>query len=314
MIVKLRARDEYQRHHPRCPGRNHPIDHIIRLVRLPRIPRQRLAKVPLLIGPHDSDAQQPIHGLLPSIHPRTRRPTPRPTNTTGRRRHLRMEMHGSGPQHHAPRLKLRPRPSPPPLPRHGRLRPPSPRGRNRSLKLNTIQQGHRRDALWQSEAARRATGPLLLPSAPESSPLTAMTREERVQSDFRGTGLTVGRHPLALRRDQLNQMRVITAANLHNIKNGRWVRTAGCVICRQRPGTAKGFVFLSLEDETGVSNAIVPPDTFEKYKTVLVKAPYLLIEGVLQNQQGVVSIRAHHVTPLTFNAPFRCNEPRSLPA
>lgn len=170
--------------------------------------------------------------------------------------------------------------------------------------LNTIQRGHRRDALWQSEASRRPTGTLLLPSAPESSPLAAMSREERVLSDFRGTGLTVGRHPLALRRDQLNEMRVVSAADLHKIKDGRWVRTAGCVICRQRPGTAKGFVFLSLEDETGVSNAIVTPDTFEKYKSVLVRDPYLLIEGVLQNQQGVVSIRARHVTPLTFTAPL----------
>ena len=81
------------------------------------------------------------------------------------------------------------------------------------------------------------------------------------------------------------------------------MRTAGCVICRQRPGTAKGFVFLSLEDETGISNAIVTPDLFEVHKTTLVSAPYLLLEGVLQNQQGVVSIRARNVEPLSFQAP-----------
>ena len=172
--------------------------------------------------------------------------------------------------------------------------------------LNNIQGGHRRDALWHSEAARRPAGPLLTGGAVpvvHESPLAAMSREERVQADFRGTGLTVGRHPLALRREQLDAMRVVPAAALHRVRDGRLVRTAGCVICRQRPGTAKGFVFLSLEDETGVSNAIVTPDVFEQYKSVLVRDPYLLIDGVLQNQQGVVSIRARHVEPLTFNGP-----------
>ena len=172
--------------------------------------------------------------------------------------------------------------------------------------LNNIQGGHRRDALWHSEAARRPAGPLIhngAAPAVHESPLAAMTREERVQADFRGTGLTVGRHPLALRREQLDAMRVVPAAALHGVRDGRVVRTAGCVICRQRPGTAKGFVFLSLEDETGVSNAIVTPDVFEQYKSVLVRDPYLLVDGVLQNQQGVVSIRARHVEPLIFNAP-----------
>jgi error-prone DNA polymerase len=171
--------------------------------------------------------------------------------------------------------------------------------------LNNIQQGHRRDALWHSEAARRPTGPLLETATPEpaAAPLKAMTREERVHADFRGTGLTIGRHPLALRRAELDAMRVIPAAELPHHGDGRWVRTAGCVICRQRPGTAKGFVFLSLEDETGISNAIVTPDLFEQYKTTLVSAPYLLVEGVLQNQQGVVSIRARSVEALSFHSP-----------
>jgi error-prone DNA polymerase len=115
--------------------------------------------------------------------------------------------------------------------------------------------------------------------------------------------LTVGRHPLALRREQLNAMRIVPAAALSGLADGRRVRTAGCVICRQRPGTAKGFVFLSLEDETGISNAIVTPDLFDRYKTTLVSAPYLLVEGVLQNQQGVVSIRARKVEALTFQSP-----------
>jgi error-prone DNA polymerase len=174
--------------------------------------------------------------------------------------------------------------------------------------LNFIDGGrrsHRRDALWQSEAALRVTGPLLEPLQPnaEATPLAAMTREERVTADFRGTGLTVGRHPMALRRDELTQRGVLSATELKQSRDGEWVRIAGSVICRQRPGTAKGFVFLSLEDETGISNAIVTPDLFDANKLVLVSAPYLLIEGVLQNQQGVVSVRARRVEPLTFTQP-----------
>ncbi len=172
--------------------------------------------------------------------------------------------------------------------------------------LNNVQHGHRRDALWHGEAARRTTGPLLETVAAgvsEPAPLHAMTREERLHADFRGTGLTVGRHPLALRRDELNKRSVVTAAALGHIADGRWVRVAGCVICRQRPGTAKGFVFLSLEDETGVSNAIVIPDLFDQYKAVIVNSPYLLVEGVLQNQQGAISIRARKVETLHFDQP-----------
>jgi error-prone DNA polymerase len=171
--------------------------------------------------------------------------------------------------------------------------------------LNTLEHNHRRAALWRSEAAMRPTGPLLEDAVQPGSaaPLAMMSAEERVHADFRGTGLTVGRHPLALRREQLNAMRIVPAAALSGLADGRRVRTAGCVICRQRPGTAKGFVFLSLEDETGISNAIVTPDLFDRYKTTLVSAPYLLVEGVLQNQQGVVSIRARKVEALTFQSP-----------
>jgi error-prone DNA polymerase len=108
---------------------------------------------------------------------------------------------------------------------------------------------------------------------------------------------------MALRRDELTQRGVLSATELKQSRDGEWVRIAGSVICRQRPGTAKGFVFLSLEDETGISNAIVTPDLFDANKLVLVSAPYLLIEGVLQNQQGVVSVRARRVEPLTFTQP-----------
>jgi error-prone DNA polymerase len=175
--------------------------------------------------------------------------------------------------------------------------------------LNFIEperESHRRDALWHSEAAMRPAGPLL-EAADESgaapAPLAPMNIEERVNADYRGTGLTIGRHPMALRREQLNAMKVVPAAALRNLRDGQWVRIAGSVICRQRPGTAHGFVFLSLEDETGVSNAIITPDVFDENKLNIVNSPYVLVDGVLQNQQNVVSVRAQVVQPLTFGDP-----------
>jgi len=91
---------------------------------------------------------------------------------------------------------------------------------------------------------------------------------------------------------------VLSAQELTQVAQGRFVRTAGCVIARQRPGTAKGFVFLSLEDETGISNAILSPDIMERHRVVILAEKFLLLEGVLQNQEGVVSIRVERVAPL----------------
>src|SRR5262249_39783353 len=149
---------------------------------------------------------------------------------------------------------------------------------------------HRRDALWQVERASRRTGPLLEKVENESdlsSPLDQMTSEERLVADFQGTGMTVGPHPMAYYRDELNAMRVVRAADLANIRNGRAVRVAGAVICRQRPGTAKGFVFLSLEDETGISNVIITPDIFEQNRYTIVAGKFILVEGQLQNVDNV---------------------------
>ena len=120
-----------------------------------------------------------------------------------------------------------------------------------------------------------------------------MTPEERIVADFRGTGLTVGPHPMAYRRNDLRRARVLSVKELTQVPNGSYVRTAGCVIARQRPGTAKGFVFLSLEDETGIGNAIISPDILEKNRLVILSEKFLLLEGVLQNQEGVISVRVH---------------------
>ncbi len=167
------------------------------------------------------------------------------------------------------------------------------------------QANHRRKALWQAHSASRPAGPLLrdLGASDDSSPLASMDYNERIEADFRGTGLTLGKHPMALRRNDLRRMGVSTAAELRGMRHGAFVRAAGSVIVRQRPGTAKGFVFLSLEDETGIANAIVTPDLFDRYRFILVQEPFLLVEGVLQNIDNVASVKASRVRPLNFHAP-----------
>ena len=125
-----------------------------------------------------------------------------------------------------------------------------------------------------------------------------MTPEERLVADFHGTGLTVGPHPMAYRRADLRRAGMLSAQELTQVPHGRHVRTAGCVIARQRPGTAKGFVFLSLEDETGISNAIISPDVLERNRILILSEKFLLLEGELQNQEGVISVRVERVAPM----------------
>jgi error-prone DNA polymerase len=178
---------------------------------------------------------------------------------------------------------------------------------------------HRRDALWQIERAARRPGPLLEAlqefseaeteaggerdiserSLPDPSPLLPMNSEERLIADFRGTGMTVGPHPMAYHRSEMKRQGVSSAIELRALCDGARVRIAGGVIARQRPGTAKGFVFLSIEDETGIANAIITPQLFERYHVTIVHQQFLLIEGQLQNQDGVISVKAERVRPLS---------------
>jgi len=159
---------------------------------------------------------------------------------------------------------------------------------------------HRRDALWNAGAAANPSGPLLeeLPEPDHKSPLRMMSAEERLVADFRGTGMTVGPHPMAYHRARMDKMGVRCARDLGEIPSGRKVKTAGCVIARQRPGTAKGFLFLSLEDETGVANAIVTPALFQQNRLLLTAEQFLMVEGILQNQDGVISIKANRVSSI----------------
>jgi error-prone DNA polymerase len=159
---------------------------------------------------------------------------------------------------------------------------------------------HRRDALWQVERACRRTGPLLesIEEPHDRSPLAQMSSEERLVADFQGTGMTVGPHPMAYYRSVLDAIGVVRAVDLAAVANGAYVHVAGAVIARQRPGTAKGFVFLSLEDETGISNAIITPDLFAHSRFTVVGGKFLLVEGRLQNIDNVISVKAARVEVL----------------
>jgi error-prone DNA polymerase len=183
----------------------------------------------------------------------------------------------------------------------------------------------RRSALWQVERAVRPAGELFadhdaneLPTPDsrfsydasersrsferpgqlepcERSPLPPMNDDERLHADYAGMGLTIGPHPMALRREELALRGVLRASDLPLARDGRRVRVAGMVITRQRPGTAKGFVFLTLEDETGISNVIIRPDLFDRERMTVIRQPFLIVDGVLQHQEGVLSVRAERV-------------------
>jgi len=131
-----------------------------------------------------------------------------------------------------------------------------------------------------------------------SSPLRPMGAEERLQADYAGLRLTTGKHPMALIRERLRG--IWRAADLKNVKNGQTLRVAGLVICRQRPGTAKGICFVSLEDETGISNLIVSAKLFEQERLKITSEPFLQIQGVAQRRHGVVHIKARRIERLDF--------------
>jgi error-prone DNA polymerase len=166
--------------------------------------------------------------------------------------------------------------------------------------LNSIGAKHRRDGLWQVARAGRPVGPLLgdVPEVISGSPLDWMNTRERIEADYQGTGVTIGQHPMAYHRAEMKRLHVTAAADLAHGQNGMAVRVAGCVIVRQRPQTAKGFVFVSLEDETGICNIVVKPDQFKKHRTMLVTEPYLLVEGILQHVDNVIHIQAGRIRRL----------------
>jgi error-prone DNA polymerase len=168
---------------------------------------------------------------------------------------------------------------------------------------------HRREALWQVELpldpeglwGGRASSPAPSSDSPETrvaeaSPLQPMNPWERMSADFSGMNLSPGAHPMRLLRARVPE--AWRAVDLPQAANGARVQIAGQVICRQRPGTAKGFVFISLEDETGVANAIVVPGLFERQRLLITSEAFLIIEGRLQNFENVIHVKAEHIRPL----------------
>jgi len=171
--------------------------------------------------------------------------------------------------------------------------------------------GHRRDALWKVEklvdpedlffqsevrAAGRDSSGGDEEGATVSQVLPSMDPVERLDADYRRMHLTTGPHPMAYLRKAMTD--IVMAEDLVYEGDDRWVKIAGMVICRQRPGTAKGHMFISLEDESGISNAFVPSGTFEKNRLVITQEQFLIIEGRLQNQRGVVTVLAKKIHPM----------------
>ncbi len=159
--------------------------------------------------------------------------------------------------------------------------------------------GHRRDALWQVAGETRQGS--LFPDDDDGGkapgPLPAMRPAERLEADFATLRLTTGHHPMARLRPSLGDG-VWRSADLPAAPDGTRLRVAGLAICRQRPGTAKGVVFLSLEDETGIANAIVYPPLFERCRGVITQESFLLVTGVLQVRSGTIHVRAETVERL----------------
>ncbi len=150
----------------------------------------------------------------------------------------------------------------------------------------------RRAALWQVARLGRPAGPLLDQlTDPEPSPLPEMTPAEETMADYGTAQLTLGPHPMSYYREMLQKKGVTPAGGLDALPNGARVRTAGSVIVRQRPGTAKGLLFLTLEDETGMSQAVVSPDLLKEHRKLIVGSPGLLVEGILQKRDGTISVK-----------------------
>ncbi len=181
------------------------------------------------------------------------------------------------------------------------------------------QAAHRRDALWNVEqylddddlfvrarrledAARAAEEEKPYAAPPRESVLPPMNPAERLQADYAGLGLSTGPHPVALLRPALRAEGIVSAADLARHRHDSHLTIAGLVICRQRPGTAKGHMFISLEDETGIANAFVPSKTFERHRLVITQERFLKIHGRLQHVDNVLSLYTLRVEPLRYDA------------
>jgi len=153
---------------------------------------------------------------------------------------------------------------------------------------------NRRSALWELlKHTRGAAGPLAPVAADRRpAPVPPLTPVELTEADYRVTGLSPAGHPMRHLRAAVAALGAVPAEALERRRDGDWVTVAGLVICRQRPGTAKGFCFVTLEDETGLANVVITPKLFEEHKRLVRRSPLLVVSGVLQVEQGVLNVRA----------------------
>jgi error-prone DNA polymerase len=174
----------------------------------------------------------------------------------------------------------------------------------------------RRAALWQVAGLERDPRSLFAGAPPPEadSPLPEMSPLEATLADYRASGLSTGPHAMAHLRAGLRARGVLSAEQVRAARNGRTVRTAGHVIVRQRPGSAKGMCFLTLEDETGTANAVLTPPVFRRFRVALHTASLVEIEGPVQNVDGVVHVRVRRLAPLALAEPVAAPAPQSYDA
>jgi error-prone DNA polymerase len=143
--------------------------------------------------------------------------------------------------------------------------------------------------------------------------LPAMSLRERIAADYRVQGLSAGHHPMEIFRGSASGDGVLKSTDIPGTDSGKRVRVSGCVVCRQRPVTAKGIVFLTLEDEYGLVNVIVRPKVYERYRRITRMEPFIEVEGVLQKKDGVANVVAGRLTPLREDRPADLASPPPAP-
>ena len=165
--------------------------------------------------------------------------------------------------------------------------------------------GDRRAAYWQSLAQERTQIAMPLFDAAQMDhdeeipvSLTRMSPLEEVYTDYETTGVSLKGHPIGFYREKLAQLRVTPANELTNVSNGRFIRVAGLILLRQRPGTAKGITFVTMEDETGSINLVIRPETWKHYYLLCKQSNAWLVHGILENRQGVIHVLVGRVEDL----------------
>jgi error-prone DNA polymerase len=162
----------------------------------------------------------------------------------------------------------------------------------------------RRQALWAIRGLSDTRLPLFdtVPAEPDPEPevaLKAMTAGRQVVEDYRSVGLSLRRHPVSFLRSDLAAHRIVRCADLVTIRDGRRVEVAGIILVRQRPGSARGVLFVTIEDETGHANLILWPSVFEAQRSLVLTASMIACRGKLQKEGEVIHVIAEHLTDLS---------------